>query len=90
MRFRLTWISTGLKNKATIYKTVIVIVILLLIYILLDFVQYVVKKISKDQSYFENTYRQRRLDQHHIWDDRILSPREAAVTEEKPPDVILI
>lgn len=90
MRFRLTAISTGLKSKSAIYKTVIVIVMLLLIYVFLDFVQYIVKKISKDQSYFENTYHKRRLDQHHIWDDRILSPREAAVTEEKPPEVILI
>ena len=87
MRFRLTAISTGLKSKSAIYKTVIVIVMLLLIYVFLDFVQYIVKKISKDQSYFEN---KRRLDQHHIWDDRILSPREAAITEEKPPEVILI
>ena len=90
MRFRLTGISTWLKSKCAIYKTAIVIAILLLIYVFLNFVQYIVKKISKDQSYFENTYRKRRFDQHNIWDDRILSPREAAVTEEKPPEVILI
>ena len=50
----------------------------------------IVKKINKDERYFENTYRKRRLDRNFIWDDRILSPREAAVTEEIPPEVVFI
>ena len=90
MRVRLARICNAFNNKTTLCKKFVVIVVVILVYCFLDVVQYIIKKISKDERYFKYTYRERRLDQHLIWDDRILSPREAAVTEEIPPEVVFI
>ena len=80
----------GFKNRIVTNKKVLPLAIIWVIYLFLEATHYIINKFNVDKRYFEETYRKRHLDQYALWDDNLLSPREMAVTEAKPPTLILI
>ena len=78
------------EKKIIIEIVGLTIVIAILLCLAFETTKYKITIIDLDKKYFARTYRRRHLDEYSEWDDNLLSPREIAVTEEKPPALVMI
>ena len=78
------------KHRVVANKLFLALVVAWVVYLLLVLTLYLINKFNIDKQYFEVTYRNRHLDQYNSWDDSLLSPREVALTEGKPPTLVFI
>ena len=89
MTFLANQLFTFFKYRGNVHKNIKFVGVLLSIYVILNVMVYSLKKMNKDNKYFESTYRKNDLDKYSLWDDNLLSPREVEATEGKHPLLIL-